>query len=257
MHKLLVLFSLMLLTACGDENSSSSGSEDSSGSGGSTGQAGSLATFTIVKNNLYVMDTSSVIAFSLAEPTNPQQFDRHAINLQDGETIFNHQNEYVFVGKRTGVDILELNDIGEMTFLAEHSHLTACDPVIAEGNRSFVTTLADNRCGMGQSLLEVLDITDMSNPVVIFELVMTAPKGLAVSGEDLFVCDLVDGLRRFKIIDTEEDYSLEQAYISNIFACNDIILNGDHMILNHDDGITQIRWQGDDFTVLSQIEINN
>lgn len=255
MHKLLILITLILLTSCEGEDSSSSGSESSSSSGGSTGQAGSLATFTIVKNNLYVMDTSSVIAFSLAEPTNPQQFDRYTIDFEDGETIFNYQNEYVFVGKRTGVDILELDDSGAMTFLAEHTHITSCDPVIAEGNRSFVTTRAGNNCGMGQNLLEVLDITDMSNPKVIFSLEMTAPKGLAVSGEDLFVCDLIDGLRRFKIVDTEDGYSLEQAYISNIFACNDIILTGDHMILNHDDGITQIQWQGDDFTVLSQIEI--
>lgn len=255
MDKLILVTIILLLTSCAEDSSSSS--DGSSNSGGSTGQSGSLATFTIAKNNLYVMDTSSVIAFSLEEPTNPQQFDKHEITFQDGETIFNHQNEYVFVGKQTGVDIIELNDIGEMTFLAEHSHITACDPVIAQGNRSFVTTRDGNNCGMGENLLEVLDITDMSNPVVIYSTEMTAPNGLAVSGDDLFVCDIVDGLQRFKIVDTEEEFYLESAYISNIFACNDIILNGDHMILNHDDGITQIQWQDDEFTVLSQLVIDH
>jgi len=249
MNKSFLIAALLLLASCEGE--------DSSNSGGGTGQAGSLATFTIAKNNLYVMDTSSVIAFSLAEPTDPQQFDRHPINAGDGETIFNHQNEYVFVGKRTGVDIIELNDTGEMRFLAAHNHITSCDPVIAQNNHSFVTTRAGNDCGMGQNLLEVLDITNMSSPKVIFSLEMTSPSGLAVSGEDLFVCDLIEGLKRFKIVDTEDDYFLEQGYISNIFDCNDIILNGDIIILNHDDGITQIKWQGDDFTVLSNLEINH
>lgn len=250
MNKFLLYFTFLFIIACegGDDSSSDS-------AGGGTGQAGSLATFTIAKNNLYVMDTSSVIAFSLAEPTEPQRFDSHFINRMDGETIFNHQNSYVFVGKRTGVDILALNEIGEMEFLAEHSHITSCDPVIADGNRSFVTTRAGNNCGVGQNLLEVLDITNMSEPEVIFSLEMTSPNGLAVSGEDLFVCDLVDGLKRFKIVDTEEGYSLDYGYISNIFDCNDIILKGDLMILNHDEGVTQIRWQGDNFTVLSKLVI--
>tara|TARA_B110000881_G_C18575129_1_gene518021 strand:- start:434 stop:1192 length:759 start_codon:yes stop_codon:yes gene_type:complete len=251
MNKILSITVLLLLTACEGENSS-----NASNSGGGTGQAGSLATFTIAKNNLYVMDTSSVIAFSLTEPTNPQQFDRHTINFSDGETIFNHQNEYVFIGKRTGVDILALDETGEMTFLAEHSHITACDPVIAAGNRSFVTTRAGNGCGFGQNLLEVLDISDMSNPEVIFSLEMRAPNGLAVSGDDLFVCDLSEGLKRFKIVENEDGFFLEQAYISDIYDCNDIILTGDLIILNHDDGITQIQWQGDDFTVLSNLEIS-
>lgn len=252
MTKFILVTIVLLLTACAEDSSSSS---DSSSGSGSTGQAGSLATFTIAKNNLYVMDTSSVIAFSLTDPTDPQQFDSHDITFQDGETIFNHQDQYVFVGKQTGVDILELSDIGEMTFLAEHSHITACDPVIAQGNRSFLTTRGGNNCGTAESLLEVLDITDMSNPVVIYSTEMTAPNGLAVSGDDLFVCDVVDGLQRFKIFDTEEEFYLEKGYVSNIFACNDIILNGDHMILNHDDGITQIQWQDDEFTVLSELVI--
>lgn len=252
MNKLLLIISVLFLSACEGENSSADGT---SSAGGGTGQAGSLATFTIAKNNLYVMDTSDVIAFSLGDPIDPQQFDSHAINLKDGETIFNHKNEYVFIGKRTGVDLIELDEIGNMSFLAEHSHITSCDPVIAQGNRSYVTTRSGNECGMGQSLLEVLDITDMSNPKVIESIEMTSPSGLAIAGEDLFVCDTIDGLQRFKVIDTEEEFYLESAYISDIFACNDIILKNDLLILNHDNGVTQIRWQEDEFTVLSRLEI--
>lgn len=251
MHKLRLLPFLLLLSSCA-EDSASDGSP--SGSGG-IGQAGSLATFTIAKDNLYVMDTSSVIGFSLTDPIDPQEIDRHQLFFNDGETIFNHQNKYVLVGKRTGVDLIELNDIGEMTFLAEHSHITSCDPVIAQGNRSFVTTRASDICGGAQSLLEVLDITDASFPLVIYSQEMTAPSGLAVSGDDLFVCDLDEGLKRFKIFDTEEAFYLETGYISNVFACNDIILSGDHIILNHDKGITQIHWQEDEFTVLSEMDL--
>lgn len=251
MYRLITTFLLLLLSACAEDSSS-----DSSSSSGDTGQGGSLATFTIVKDNLYVMDTKSVIAFSLEEPSDPQQFDRYEIDFDDGETIFNHQNEYVFVGKQSGVDLIELNDTGEMTFLAEHSHITSCDPVITQGNRSFVTTRSSTDCGGNDiSLLEVLDITDLANPIEIFELEMTAPSGLAVSGDDLFICDLDDGLVRFKIFDTEDEFYLEPGYISNIFACNDIILKGDHLILNHDGGITQIQWTEDEFTVLSEMEI--
>lgn len=253
MRTCIVFLASMMLFACGGDNSSSSNSTSSTIS--SSGQGGSTATFAIAANNLYVMDTVAVRGFSLQQAESPLKFQDYALTSTDGETLINHQNTHLFVGKSRGVDILQIDDEGLVQLVATHDHMTACDPVVTQENRAFITTRSGIGCGIGDNLLEVLDITDINNPVVIYSQQLSAPKGLAVFNENLFVCDDEDGLLRFTINDTDNEvFSIEPAYVSDVFLCDDLIVqDGQHLILRNSEGIIQILWEGDQFTLLSEL----
>lgn len=241
-----LLFATLLV---GCQGGSSDGSV-----GGGAGQSSSKSTFAIANNQLYVMDQANVGVFDLNNGRDIAKIQTLSLGRRDGETLFNHQGSHLLVGKQSGVDILEINNQGKIKHIAEHSHLTACDPVITQGERAFITISSGERCRTGVNRLEVLDISNMKSPRLIYQKNMASPQGLAISGNNLFICDTKQGLQRFTIIDNGEGFDLEAGYISDYFTCDDIIINQDTLVLKSSREIKQVRWQGDDFTLLSTIE---
>src|SRR5678809_1603828 len=85
--------------------------------------------------------------------------------------------------------------------LGTFSHARKCDPVIADNTNAFVTLRTGTTCqGTGEQL-DVLDISNLSNPTLIKTYPMTNPHGLAKDGNTLIICDGRDGLKFYNASD--------------------------------------------------------
>lgn len=253
MKRIILIMASLLLVGCGDGSSGSS-SGDIGPTG--TGQGGSYSTFSIVNNNLYVMDGTNIVGFDLNAEGLPESSTEHHLTSPNGETLFNYKNTHLLVGKNSGVEVVAIDNEGKMSFVSEYRHFTACDPVVAQGNRAFTTLSAGSDCPVNRGVeerLDILNISDIDNPVLIKSISMRSPKGLAVQGDTLFVCAF-DGLTQFEITDTEDNFDLTEVYINDHYPCTDIILSGEHMILTHSRGITQLNFINKEVTFLSEIE---
>lgn len=257
MRLMSLILSSLLLTSCGDgSGGTSTGGSGPSGAG--AGQGGSYSTFNIVNNNLYVMDVNSVVSFNITEGGTPRRAQQYDLSSPNGETLFNYQNTHLMVGKNTGVEVIAVDDNGELSFVSEYIHFNACDPVVAQGNRAFTTLRAGRDCRTNEAVnvqerLDVLDISDINQPELMVSFPMLNPKGLAVLNENLFVCN-EEGLQQFNIIDNDEGVDLITVSIGDHYSCDDIILTADRLILKHENGIIQLSWLNNKLSLLSQIE---
>ena len=88
MKSLLILLMVTLLFSCSKD---SDGTSNASANG--SGKGGSLARFTIVENNLYLVDDASLKIFNISDPANAEL--RNTIYLRFGvETIFRTKTNY-------------------------------------------------------------------------------------------------------------------------------------------------------------------
>jgi hypothetical protein len=85
--------------------------------------------------------------------------------------------------------------------LSAFAHVTSCDPVVAQGDYAYVTLRAGSFCGGGVNRLDILDITDLTDPLMVESYSMQGPFGLGIDGSTLFVCDGVAGLKVYDVTD--------------------------------------------------------
>lgn len=241
----LYLFLVLLLAACSKSDSSSSGSEFAS-----NGTAGSLARFAIVGDNLYTVTTTDVKIFDIKTASNPI----FKVDQQFGfgiETIFPLGNT-LFLGSETGMYIYDINNPLAPKLLSQYQHILSCDPVVANENYAYITLSAGaSRCSRGLSQLEVIDIKDKKSPKIAKIYPMRNPKGLALNGNDLFVCD-----DKVKWFDATDNVNLLPKGIIDVKA-HDAIALGKILMLIGDDGLTQYDYSGTEAVLLSNIKIGN
>ncbi len=169
------------------------------GPGNTPGIGGSLAKFTLSNNYLYTIDNSNLTAVDVSSPTTP--ILQSKINLGWGiETIFPYEDK-LFVGSNTGMSIYSIETPSNPTLLSTYSHVLSCDPVAVQGDYAYVTLRDGTTCMRGQNVLEVIDISDPTQPQLVKSYNMYHPQGLGVDGSTLFVCDGVAGLKIFNIDD--------------------------------------------------------
>ena len=180
--------------------------------GDSVGTGGSLARFNIVNDHLYIVDFSRIYTFQIADLNNPVLRGETRVDL-GVETIFS-DGDYLYIGTPSGMVIYGLDNPGDPNYLSEVTHITGCDPVVVQGDYAFVTVRGGNFCGQPDSLLDVVDISDRSNPVVIKSEIMNEPYGLGVKGDRLYVSDGSFGLAVYDITDP--------ASASRIITYNDL-----------------------------------
>ncbi|MBM3420940.1 MAG: hypothetical protein FJY11_07385, partial [Bacteroidetes bacterium] len=110
------------------------------------------------------------------------------------ETLFKME-EKLFIGTTTGMLIFDLDNKTQPRQISSYDHITACDPVVVDGKYAYVTLRTGTRCTNGQNLLEVIDISSITNPYLVKSYPMFNPHGLGVDGNLLFVCDGKAGLK--------------------------------------------------------------
>ena len=166
---------------------------------GATGTGGSMARFTIVDPYLYALHDSYIQLVRIDDPVNPSLWS--TVDVGWGiETIFPYGN-YLFIGSTTGMFIYDNTNPDNPTLLSAFAHVTSCDPVVAQGDYAYVTLRAGSFCRGGVNRLDILDITDLTNPQLVESYAMQGPFGLGIDGSTLFVGDGVAGLKVYDVTD--------------------------------------------------------
>jgi len=169
------------------------------------GLGGSMQQFTIINDYLYTVDYKTLKVFHLADAENPVLLE--TIDMGIGmETIF-PQDDKLFIGANDGVHIYDISNPRSPEEVSEFDHVTSCDPVIANDQYAFATLRGGTECGGNLSQLDILDLSDMSNPQLIAETELINPYGLGFTNDNeniIYVCDGYDGLKAYDITDMSD-----------------------------------------------------
>lgn len=198
------------------------------------GIGGSTARFTIWDNHLYTLADDILTAWDL----NGGIAQRSSLNLGDGmETLFPAAG-YLFIGARAGMHIYDLSNPGAPSHTADFEHAVSCDPVVVQGDYAFVTLSSGQFCGGWRDQLDVIDISNISAPNLLYTYPMTNPRGLGVDEETLFICDGPDGL---KVFDKSSLHQIDANLISHFpnIEANDVIPFNNVLLMTAEEGIYQ------------------
>jgi hypothetical protein len=167
---------------------------------------GSMARFTLVNNYLYTVGRSVLTAFNVTNAADPV-FESVTPLGWDIETVYPLNNK-LFIGSKTGMFIYNIDNPSTPVRLGDFSHACFDDPVIANEDYAFVTLKANtdgSACWgvntLQQSQLDIIDINDLTRPMLIKTYNMEEPMGLSLDGDHLFICDGKGGLKIYNAAD--------------------------------------------------------
>lgn len=204
---------------------------------GGSGTGGSMARFMLNEDYLYVIAVP--IRLKTVDITTPSEMAViDSIDVpRNMETLFRLQNN-LFIGTTTGMLIFDLVDPKKPVQISSYDHIRACDPVVVDGQYAYVTLRTGNMCNNGQNLLEVIDISSITNPYLVKSYPMFNPHGLGTDGNLLFVCDGTAGL---KIYDKSDPLAIITSQVAHYpdFDTYDVIPMNGILMLVGDGGIYQ------------------
>ncbi len=248
----------------GDVLMAESGAFDtSSGRGNSSGSVtpsvvagGSMARFTVADEYLYTIDNWEIKVFDVRQALPAL---KNEIATQWGiETLFPLAGT-LFVGSDSGLLIFDITNPESPQYLSSFNHATACDPVAVSGTTAFVTLRNGTECLGFVNQLDVLDVSDLTNPKLIRTYPMDNPHGLSVIDETLYLCEGAFGLKTFDVsnLNRISDNLLDKA--SGFYAYDVIVLPpGNHVMVVGQDGLYQFdATDRSDLKQISVIKINN
>ena len=172
---------------------------NSVGSSGGQGVGGSMARFTIVDNFLYTVDNSNLNIFDISNGASPNPLGSSTVGWNI-ETIF-PKDDMLFLGSSNGMFIYDISTRTNPTLLSEFWHVGACDPVFVEDDLAYVTLRSGNICDGFTDQMEVIDISNPSNPELLITYEMDNPHGLSIADNTLFLCEGDYGLKVFDVTD--------------------------------------------------------
>ncbi|MTE25308.1 LVIVD repeat-containing protein [Winogradskyella ouciana] len=239
-----VIIALVLLGCSSDSTSSNDTNTFSE-----TGQGGSLARFALYVDYLYVVDDSNLNVFSITDRENPVQVNTVPIGFNI-ETLFNYKN-YLYMGSRNGMYIYNIDNPETPTYMSDVQHFTACDPVVANETHAFVTLHTNIGCGVNINVLEIYDVTEITNPVLVSSRNLTRPIGIGLYGDYLFVCD--DEVKVFDVSNPEESELVTSLDVNSF----DVIINNGILVLIGENGLYQYSLDSSDITNINHLSTIN
>lgn len=249
-----VALSSFLIAGCTAESSSGSSSIGANG-GSTTGVAGSTARMVIVDDYLYAIADNKIQLFDITTPSAPAPWVKVTVdwNIQ---TLFPY-NDYLLVGAADGVHIMDNSQPAAPRLVGDFRHGTAIDPVVASGNYAYVTLKNDPAAfNSVDDQMNVIDISDFTNPQLVNTIAMQSPEGLSVLEEDkrLFVCDGVAGIKQFDLTDP-----IAPAIVDSVpqVDCNDLIAHKGILYAITDTSLLQYDYSVSPPGLLSAIETNH
>ena len=225
-----------------------------SGAGASPfGVGGSMARFTIVNNYLYAVSNSALNIVSIINGADP--VFNNKVELGWGiETLYPFNNR-LFIGSTTGMFIYDIANPTNPVKLGTFAHARSCDPVIADNNNAFVTLRSGTSCQVTNEQLDVLDISNLTNPTLIKTYSMTNPHGLAKDGNTLIICDGRDGLKFYNASDVRN--LLLQKNITGLDTYDVIAFNGWALVVAKD-GLYQYDYSSiSNINLISKMSVKN
>lgn len=233
---------------CGESNESSGGgcSPFSYGGGGSSSSSesaqnlssvsGSLARMVLSDNNIYLLFASLLKVIDLKTPESPALVSTMEI-AWDVETIYPY-NGNLFIGGQTGVRILSLDNPNFPALIGTYNHDWQCDPIVVQGDVAYVTLRGGWTCWGGESSLDLLDVSDLTQPSLFFSYPLENPFGLAIDGDVLFVADGTAGLKVFEVSDSQSLSKINQVpdrSVHDIIAINNVaVVIGEQGVAQYD-----------------------
>ena len=164
-------------------------------SGGNTGQGGSLARFQIVDDFLYTVGSHEMNIFNIQNLANPILSNTQYAGWNI-ETMF-YADDYLYLGSTNGMYIYGIGNPAAPEYVSEFTHWQGCDPVVVDGDYAYLTLRGGNACGQPESVLEVIDIKNKTNPILAARHTLENPYGLGIKNNTLFICDGTAGLKLF------------------------------------------------------------
>jgi hypothetical protein len=228
----------------------SSGSQSSGGN--SFGIGGSMSRFGQYDKYFFVLTQNLLRTFQVKTDGSLTRKDSVYVNW-GMETMF-ILNKTMFLGSQSSMSIYDLSYLPRVVYLSEFTHFKSCDPVIADDKFAYVTLKVGGKCGNGQNLLEVFDITNLKNPLLKNSFQMTSPQGLGKDDDILFVCDGDAGLKIFDA--SQPDVKLPLLAQFNDINAYDVIPVNNNLFLIGEDGFYQYDYSDvKNIVLLSKIEI--
>lgn len=212
-------------------------SNDGSNWSAGAGTAGSMARFMLNDRHLHLIAHPQMLKTVDIEKADNMSIVDSTDVPRNMETLFLLGNK-MFIGTTTGMLIFDVTDATNPRYVSSYDHITACDPVVANGDYAYVTLRTGTRCTNGQNLLEVIDISSIENPYLVKSYPMYNPHGLGIDGDLLFVCDGDAGLKIFDKSDPLDIINNKLAHYPDFFAFDVIPFEGVLMLIGKD-GITQ------------------
>ncbi len=213
---------------------------------GQVGVGGSYAKFQINGDALYTTENYSLKVFNIQ---NPEQtaFDKEVylefwLGGGQFETLFK-SGDYLFVGATSGMYIVDATDAFNPVFLSGFAHATACDPVVVEGQTAYITVRGGSTCGAIEDQMNVIDISNVMQPVLVSSYLMDQPRGLGVRNNTVYVC-AADGLRLY------DASSSDSLHLMNTYtdAVSDVIPLPTHLVAVGTNVVRQYAY-GPDFSL--------
>jgi hypothetical protein len=223
----------------------------SSGAESATGTGGSLARFQIVDNYLYAVGNYEMAIFNIQNLKEPLLADTQYAGWNI-ETMFQAEG-YLYLGSTNGMYIYSLDNPSAPEFVSEFVHWEGCDPVVVDGDYAYLTLRGGNLCGQIESVLEVIDISDKSNPVLAERYSLENPYGLGVRSNMLYVCDGTAGLKLFER-ETPKDLKLVET-LKDIQA-TDVIPLQNSLIMIGGETLYQYKYLENNIELISSFKLD-
>ena len=186
------------------------------------GKGGSMARFSIVNNYMYGVSSYKLYAFDIANPSDPKITNSKIIS-GGIETIYPFRDK-LFIGSTSGMFIYDISNPSDPMYTGEFAHVSSCDPVISDGQTAYVTLRSGTECQGFTNQLDVINISNLSNPSLIKTYPMSNPHGLSKDGDNLFICDGKAGLKIYNASDPSSIKLLDK--FDNLETFEVITMNG-------------------------------
>lgn len=243
-----------ILIGCSDVSLSRSDSAES----GNSSTGGSLSSFAIGGDVLYTINQGQLISYDISSPeteitkTAAYISDEYGYSIGNLETIFPYGN-MLFLGASNGMYIVDVEDPSQPEYVSMYEHIQSCDPVVVQGDVAYVTLREGNNCWQSINQLQVIDISDLENPVNIGNYNMETPYGLGVDGDLLFVCDN-DQLKVFDCSTPNNLVAIDTCF--NISALDVIPHNGNLVVLGNSE-LSQYSYSSADESITKLSTLSN
>ena len=184
--------------------------------------------------------------FSIVSREEPVQVNTIPIGFNI-ETLFNYKG-FLYIGSRNGMFIHGIDNPKKPYYIFDLQHFTVLYPVVANNTHAFVTLHTNIGCGTNINVLEIYDVT---NPLLISSRNLTRPIGLGLYNNYSFVCN-----NEVKVFDISnpDDEQLVSAINVNSF---DVIIRNGTLFLIRENGLYQYSLDSNDITNIAALSTIN
>ncbi len=214
------LFSILFICSCSLDSGVEINDFTKSSSVTSTESLnGSYSQLLTVGDYLYGITDNDLVTYDISDKSNLKLINEEQLNF-NLESIY-HFKGLLFIGSATDLYIYEINNAGvpkhksTTAYDIETEQITFCDPVVANEKYAYVTLSSFRErtaCGefVSDSHFRIYDIENVETPRLLSSYAMENPKGLAIVGNTLFICDDYAGLKVYDVTDPLDAILLQE-----------------------------------------------